>query len=288
MRSRRLIIAMFVAGSLWISGPAVVQAQVFYRVTGPQDQLNWLLGTVHSEDPRLLEFPPALELAIAQARIVALELSPDEDAFRRIRAQMQASAEIATVDLVDSKQRARLVAALADYGYNREQALGLSPWAAAMTLSQPVAESGVYMDRKIALLARRYGARVVALETIDQQLALVSDLDRETYRRMIVRALDEHGHGHPAYAALVEAYLARDLDRLGEMLRRELVLLSSDFAEHFVSQGLQQRNQSMLEKALPLLAQGDTLITVGVLHLVGEAGMVELLRRQGYRLRAVF
>ncbi|MEK1929112.1 MAG: TraB/GumN family protein [Pararhizobium sp.] len=35
-------------------------------------------------------------------------------------------------------------------------------------------------------------------------------------------------------------------------------------------------------RAAPLLEEGNAFIAVGALHLIGEKGLVELIRKQGY------
>lgn len=42
------------------------------------------------------------------------------------------------------------------------------------------------------------------------------------------------------------------------------------------------RNIRMAERAAPLLKTGNAFIAVGALHLIGEQGLVELFRKEGY------
>jgi uncharacterized protein YbaP (TraB family) len=46
------------------------------------------------------------------------------------------------------------------------------------------------------------------------------------------------------------------------------------------------RNRTMAERALPILEKGNVFIAVGALHLPGEEGIVELLRKAGYTVTA--
>ena len=43
----------------------------------------------------------------------------------------------------------------------------------------------------------------------------------------------------------------------------------------------------MAERAAPILAGGNVFIAVGALHLPGNEGLIELLRKQGFTLTAV-
>ena len=50
---------------------------------------------------------------------------------------------------------------------------------------------------------------------------------------------------------------------------------------------LVQRNIRFRDRSLELLAEGNALIAVGALHVVGEDGMVDLYRREGWRVSPV-
>ena len=47
------------------------------------------------------------------------------------------------------------------------------------------------------------------------------------------------------------------------------------------------RNRTMAANAAPILQRGNAFIAVGALHLPGEKGLIELLRRDGYTVTAV-
>jgi len=44
------------------------------------------------------------------------------------------------------------------------------------------------------------------------------------------------------------------------------------------------RNQTMAERAAPLVAEGGAFIAVGALHLPGKSGLIARFRAMGYRV----
>ena len=50
---------------------------------------------------------------------------------------------------------------------------------------------------------------------------------------------------------------------------------------------LDKRNVIMRDSAIPLLEKGNAFIAVGSYHLFGENGLVELLRKAGYKVTPV-
>jgi len=48
-----------------------------------------------------------------------------------------------------------------------------------------------------------------------------------------------------------------------------------------------KRNRKMRTRVLPLLGRGGVFIGVGALHLVGEDGLVALIRKAGYLVEPI-
>ena len=50
---------------------------------------------------------------------------------------------------------------------------------------------------------------------------------------------------------------------------------------------IHDRNLRMRDRLLPLLTEGGSFIAVGAMHLIGEDGLVELLRAAGYTVTRI-
>lgn len=264
------------------------RAQVFYSVSSPEGRINWLLGTIHSEDERVVDFPPVLEQALKQADRIALELVPGPEALERLAAEMQLPPGQYLSDRLKDDLHRRVVAALRDYGLQPAGAERLRPWAAAVTLAQPPAVTGHFMDLVLAQRAAEHGAISVALETMDEQLAFFAGLGEPAHIALLESAVADHERGGEDFEALVDAYLESDLDLLQRLAERQLAHLPNEIQERFRRQGIVERNVEMARRAQPLLDRGATLMAVGALHLPGDKGLVALLREQGNRVEAIY
>jgi len=263
-------------------------AQVFYSVTSPDGRQNWLLGTIHTEDARVTDFPPALEQALRQSDTVALELVPGPAALERLAAAMRLPEGQQLADYVDDELYARVVAALREHGFRSAQAARLRPWAAALTLAQPPVQTGRFMDLVLARRAAAYGAQAVALETMDEQLAFFTGLGQQAHVALLESAVDDYESGAQTLEALIRAWLDADLEQLVGLAESQLADLPEGIGEHFHQAGIVQRNRTMARRARPLIERGRTLIAVGALHLPGPEGLIALLREQGSRVEAIY
>lgn len=263
-------------------------AQVFYTIRDASGDVDWLLGTLHSEDPRVLAFPPVLEQALQQVDYIALELVPDREMLARLQEAMRLPAPVRLRDRLDPVLYRRTIEALARYGVPPEAADRLRPWAAAMTLAQPPMRTGAFMDVALARQAARAGARTVALETVDEQLGFFTGLDPDVHVRLLENALAEIDRGRDTFEKLVEAYLAGDLSALAALADAQLRALPPSVRARFRREGLQRRNRRMAERVAPVLERGATLVAVGALHLAGDGGLIALLEARGYAVEPVY
>lgn len=280
-----LVLALLVAALLL---PASAPAQVFYTVETGDGRLNWLLGTLHTEDPRVLDLPPALLHALDQADRVALELVPDAAMLAALNEAMTLPRGQRLSEVLEPELYARVAEVLDDYGLDTPAVERLRPWAAAMTLALPPPETGLFMDVALAFRAARAGAEVVALETLDEQLAFLSGLGEAAHVEMLELAVSDFERGRTLYETLVTRYLERDVERLRSLAEEELERMGPDIRERFRREGIVERNRRMAERAAPWFDEGGTLVAVGTLHLPGEAGLIELLRSRGYRVEPVY
>jgi len=277
-------LAAWLGGMLLLASAA--SAQVLWTVTGPDGQLNWLVGTMHSNDQRVLDFPPALNQAIAQAECIALELAPEQEVFAELERRLPDGASLALH--VPAPLLERALALMSRRGLAREQALSLRPWAAAMVLSLPPAGTHPFMDLQLALRARAHGAAVTGLESVAEQVDFLAGLGGAAHLDLLDQAVASAETGYPRLEELTKAWLAGDLERIGKLTASELEALSPEARARFIERGLVQRNRRMRDRALPLLEAGSALIAVGALHLPGDDGLIALLRERGYRVEAVY
>lgn len=284
---RRIAVRMMV-WILLVLAAAPAAAELFYVVNSPEGQRNWLLGTLHSGDPRLIDFPPVVERALIDAERMALELVPDERALAVLEAAMLLPEGEQLSDHLPAELATRAQQLLIKRGVAPERAARMQPWAAAMVVTQPVATTPEFMDLALARRASRSGAELVALETVQEQIEFFRQLEIDIHRRMLELAVEEPAQIDEQYRQLLELYLSRDLERLRQLALTQLQPLGEAAASRFIELGIEQRNQRMIERALPLLHRGGTLVAVGALHLPGPGGMIARLRAAGFEVDPIY
>ena len=139
------------------------------------------------------------------------------------------------------------------------------------------------LDIVIMRTGKERGKKIVGLETMDYQLNLLfKSLPISVQAEALLNSVKEPDNALRQLDILNEAYTAGDLDKLMELADEEGISNSS-----FMNQFLEKRNADWLEKIPSILKSGPALIAVGALHLAGEDGLVNGLRKMGYTVTPI-
>jgi hypothetical protein len=288
-------IAMRLSGlllSLSLALPAVTSAAdgvadtaLYWAVSRDGEPAGYLLGTIHSEDPRVLDFSESLIEQLGSVDQFAMEMVPDLPTLNRLTEYMHYQDGSALEDRIGPERFERVRSALSGYRMPPDWIAGMKVWAAMMTLSVPPPKTGLFMDFSLSLRAAGSGLKVIGLETLEEQLSFLESMPMEQQLALLDQALDEFDRIGEVHDEMVDHYLAGDLGGLEAKTDEQLGALSPEARQYFVEEGIVARNRRMVDALLPKLADGTVFIAVGALHLPGESGLIQSLRDRGYELR---
>lgn len=273
---------------------------VLWKVEREGKPTSYLLGTIHMTDPRVTEFSKPLTAALAETKTVALEVA-DVSADATNAALAKAAQLVLFTDggsldrLLSDDEYKKVKSTLAGAGLPSEMASIFRPWVVSMILSvsdcerQKVKLGLPVLDMKLATFARQRGMRVVGLETIESQLSAMAAVPDDQQIAMLRASLKHSHRANDTMETLLQLYLARDMGSAWPFhlaLAKQAGIGRESFSS-FQKRIVSERNAQMRDKALPLLDKGHALIAVGALHLVGDDGLVTLLRQAGYTLTPI-
>lgn len=282
-RAARGLLAVWLLG-LSLTAAAESDTAIFWSLSREGEAAGYLLGTIHSEDPRVLDFPDAFIEQLNSSDIFAMELVPDLPTLSRLTDYMHYADGSTLESRIGPDRFDRLRTALAGYALPPDWVGRMKVWAAMMTLSVPPPKSGFFMDFSLSLRAAGAGLEVVGLETLEQQLSFLEDMPLEQQIELLDHALAEFERVDEAHRQMVDSYLRGDLEDLRRETEQQMALLDAETRDYFMREGIDERNRRMFDAALEHLQRGRVFIAVGALHLPGDAGLIALLRSAGYEL----
>ncbi|MEM0955729.1 MAG: TraB/GumN family protein [Pseudomonadota bacterium] len=174
---------------------------------------------------------------------------------------------------------------LADNGLPPEVMQALRPGLVVTTLSaMEMMKLGLDPERGIDryfLQLAHESKPILELETLEQQLDVV--LDTADPELLVTQTLDQLGELESIMASLVDSWKRGDASALNRLVLEEPLETHPEYAD-LQKRMFDDRNQTMTERLMELQASGGTLfVVVGAGHLVGDKGIIALLRQRGFQ-----
>lgn len=285
------MISLLLAWMLWVV-PVVALADqnvdkdraLFWSIHKDGNAAGYILGTIHSEDPRVLEFSEGFLLKLKSNNVFAMEMVPDLPTLARLTEYMRYPPGKTLESVIGAERFKNLESTLSVYKVPAEFLNRMKPWAAMMTLSTPPPETGFFMDLSLSLRASGNGLKVVGLETLEQQLSFLEDMPMPMQLALLDQAIAEFDEVDDTHEQMVNTYLQNNLVELQKITDEQLEAVGQEAGDYFMESGIHTRNKRMAESLLPRLENNTVFVAVGALHLPGEKGLLNLLRREGFKL----
>lgn len=266
---------------------------LLWRITGPDlPKPCYLYGTMHVSGKVAFHLSEGFFEALDESPVVALEMDPEQwlgdmssdgwfKAFTQVGAAKGGSTDLYRDAFeLEFPDRAAFTRALAKDPEVIDDLLY------RMSAGNANHEEDTYLDLFIYQCATRTGKKVIGLEPMDhsvQQLLLsLTPDDDEKPDPELDRRREEYWStvGNPD-DAIEDCYRAQDLDRMDSLFD---LTPNSVRSRKYV---LDERNNLFLEGMLAQMRTTGLFAGVGAMHLPGENGLVEMLRRKGYTVEPV-
>jgi uncharacterized protein YbaP (TraB family) len=254
----------------------------------------YVFGTVHVGRGDFYPLPPVVENAYRASRVVVLEI--DSTDVQALTAAV-AVGMYQPPDTLDKHLPApllqRLRTALEGIGLPYEQAQRMKPFMAMLMLTSVAYsrlgyDASMGIDIHLADRAAKDGKRIVQLESAASQFAMMDSLSAGLQEELLAITLDEIESGQVSSLVkeMLSAWMKSDLGTLQRVLSEEERKLSPARAREFHEKFLASRNMAMARKIDSMLKERTpAFIAVGAAHVLGEDGLIELLRKNGYHAR---
>ena len=260
---------------------------VLWKISNNELRPSYLFGTIHSEDPAVVALNESLLIRLRLADTLAVEVIPDPESLQYASKKMFFGNNQTLQGILPSALYTQTVHELSKHGINKDQANMMKPWAAATLLSMPPSETGLFLDMKLLQIANQQSKAVIALETMQEQIAVFDQLEMGMQIQILQATIDNLENNPLWIKQTIDAWLSQDLHQIETVGEEFFSDLPPATATELEKRLILNRNRNMAERIQPLLKTGNAFIAVGALHLTGEAGLINLLRKQGYSLEPV-
>ena len=264
---------------------------LLWRVARPGVAPSHVFGTIHLADPRVLDFPEPVTLALSRSRRYFMETlhgAPERSRFFEA-AQFEDGRRLEP--LIGAEAFAKLAAHLRERRVPEPVIDRIKPWAALANLTvTPEDYEGETPDQKLLALARSLKLRVDALEGIEEQISVFEGIPMETQVALLRHALEHRDDLVALIEPTIQAWLRRDLAAL-DAVNERIGARYPDVADHYrvlFRRVVRNRSIVMAHRLFMPLREGRAFIAIGANHLYGEEGVLRLIEKQGYRVERAY
>ncbi|HEV2551931.1 MAG TPA: TraB/GumN family protein [Stellaceae bacterium] len=259
----------------------------FYRAESPRGAITYLYPSDHLNDARVRR-PP--EWIVDQRSKLVLEVTTD---------QLEANTEMAMSYILSptpvelhayftESEIDTIRARLTCHGVAQMiEQLRLSFISIFISFPCPNSSDEPYTyEELLELRAKTHGIEVVGLESPDEQLTALASLPDRVAIESIKEYVGDPAHVDELDERMIAAYNAGKYDDLYRMTMDEGPK-NPDDKKLFWDKIVIERNRHMVERLGAILEQGNALVVIGAAHFPGPDGIVDLLRRQNYKVTEI-
>jgi len=256
------------------------------------DTTIYLFGTFHALDGKRDWFNDEVKAAFDASQDVVLEIVTPENPLDMLPALKRFGFTAPGAPALSSKLspqgRTRLAAALARHKMPPASLERYKPFFAAVTLTTlQFGAMGMGADHGAEAVIKRAvkasGKNLGAVETVDQQFAMLDAMPEPEQLRLLEGTLADNGSASKEIAAMLDAWHRGDAKAVADAIRK-----SDKDSPAFYKIMFTDRNQRWRRWVDQRLQRpGTVFMAVGAGHLAGDQSLVSLLKREGHKVRRV-
>lgn len=248
---------------------------------------SYLFGTMHVSSKMVFHLSDSFYFGIKNTDVVALELDPQvwqDQLFRYqyMQSNLRSFTQGSPNEFLNEKSFQ-----IEDYEDQLKSALSDEPMLINGLLYrtiQPRAdfEEDTYLDLYIYQTGKKLGKQATGVENYFETEKLIMEATQDMMKDRKKRNMDMDGESmYDIERKTQEAYRKGDLDLLDSL--EHILQPSHAFIEKF----LYRRNEIQANSIDSILKKHSLFVGVGAAHLPGSRGVIELLRKKGYKLRPI-
>jgi hypothetical protein len=246
---------------------------------------SYLFGTIHLICPTDFSLSDSLKSTLARTQQVALEMDMDDPGMMAgMMKTMNMAAGNELKKLVTEQEYERL-----DRFFKDSVHVGLAMFERAkpFVLMGPLFNALLdcqpqSYEMALVELAGKQKSEVIGIETLEEQMAIFDTIPYKDQAKMLVNLVDSLSSARKEFKSLVALYKAQNINELyGMTLKSEFGMEGNEEVMLFA------RNQKWIPRIRRIASAKPTFFAVGAAHLGGEKGVIALLRKSGFTVRAL-
>ena len=261
------------------------QNALLWEISGGQlKEPSYLYGTIHMICPDDFLMRDMMKAKFESAKNLFLEIDMDDPSMNMKALQLSMMKQGSLKELMSGEEYAELEKFMKDSigmplgVFNKMKPFTLMSIMYTKILPCKGMES---YEQRFVEMAKSQKKEVNGLEKIEDQFAVFDNIPDSVEIDMILEMARKFGEQKTEFTKMVDAYKAKDLIAMQKMIS------SSPDMAGFEDILLVNRNKNWIPVMEKNMLRESTFFAVGAGHLPGTDGVIELLRKAGYKVTPV-
>ena len=293
MRKRFIVymLAIFLVFTVIFSGSLLAENNFLWELSGPEGDF-YLMGSFHYMPENSYPLDEVIYNKLEEADVMAVEVDITEVDQMELQQFVMEEAFLGEGRELQNKISADLYEEIIEiagrHGIPEEDMNNFAPWYASQIITdfalQEIGMEAVEgVDFHMLERAQEKDMEVVELETMIDQLELMSGMDLDIQRAVVRDTIEELEHDLSRIQDIVAAWQEGEVEPVREFLfeRRD----ESPEMEEYYTKLFDEREVKMRDNILSLLEENKKpFVVVGSGHVVNEVGLLYLFEELGYNI----
>ncbi len=284
---KRICLAFgFLLFLLQSNAQAPTEKSLLWQISGKGiKKPSYLFGTIHVMCPADLKMSEVMKAKIKASKQLYLELKMDDEAMLMKGSQMMINTDTAkTLEKLLGKKKFDTVVNFLkkDYPMAPMMANMMKPFGMmSMSYKSLMKCEPVSWEMEIMKVAKENKEPVFGLELLEDQMMAIDKMPLEEQADALYKMVMNSDSSALVFNQLLTAYKNQDLNALNNLMKEDKSL--GKYEEDL----LLARNRNWIPVIEKQVKLKPTFIAVGAGHLGGVGGVIDLLRKKGYKVTVV-
>ena len=261
---------------------------LLWEISSPlTKEKSYLFGTIHLIEKEFFHFPDFLKEKINKSTNIIFEIPYQNSTNIRSLLLIPNNENIFSY-LNENEKNKILKWSSENLKMDENEFLenygNFKPFVLYQTITQlPFLDNSVSYEQEIYKIVKNSSKKIEGLETVEEQIELLDKIPLEIQKKQLFFAIDSTTKNQMILREMQLAYKQQDLQKIEQWIKIE-----SKTSHFSVDDFIFKRNKKWITKIVSNINTNSTFIAVGAGHLSGEEGLINLLKKEGFKLKSIY
>lgn len=259
----------------------------------------YLLGSIHLMPESTYPLNPIIESSFNESDILAIEADPtkiDQAKVQQLIMNTGMYPQGETLkENIDTELYQKIETVFTTFGMPMQQIDMFKPWfvgfnLAMLEIQKTKLDPKLGIDMHFIEKAKNKDIEIIELENGYDQLKLLTSFPEEAQEQYLEYSLDNYENVQEMFDTMLKAWTTGDAELMNTATKQKMLDFCKTMPglEEYYEKMFLQRDIKIVEKLDKILKSNDGktyFVVVGAGHLIGEDGLLQLLKDNGYKTK---